>query len=55
MFFNSFFLHYSFQIIEFEVNLVVMFPDKRLISWNFPIKLVRGKYLFLIFFKKKGF
>jgi hypothetical protein len=28
--------------IEFEVNLVVIFNDKRLVTWNFPIKLTRA-------------
>uniref|UniRef100_A0A7S1VAB5 Vacuolar protein sorting-associated protein 26C n=1 Tax=Sexangularia sp. CB-2014 TaxID=1486929 RepID=A0A7S1VAB5_9EUKA len=29
--------------IEFEINLVIMFPESKLVSWNFPIKLVRGE------------
>jgi hypothetical protein len=27
--------------VDFEVNLVVMFPDGRLITEKFPIKLLR--------------
>ena len=31
-----------FDILEFEVNIVIVFTDDHLVSENFPIKLTRS-------------